>query len=180
MDPRLVRVALARAGEDGSDRQLAVGGLTAQSDGPESGSDPLLSLIQALAYAAEVLQVQLDEIFDEAFVETSYDGGTGVVRIEFGADMRPVVCVLLDSDTAYVAAVGERTGTTQVRFGDGAHGERPPEGFENVAAAYRDGAGGGTLELGRLGLSGAIWLIVLSRHHRPVVRRVGCSGPTDA
>ncbi len=172
-DRKLVAVALARAAQAGRDRQLAVGGVTARGSGP--GSDPLLSLIETLAYAADVLQVELDEIADEAFIETSYDRDKDVVCIHFRADLRPVVCVLLDPDNVYLAAVGGQTGDSHVRFGDGADGQRPPDGFENIGAAYRHGQGGGTLELGGLGLGEPIWLIALSRRHRALVSRVQCS-----
>lgn len=175
-DRKLLAVALARAAQADRDRQLAVGGLTAADGDPGSGNDPLASLIETLAYLAEVLQVDLDEIADEAFIETSYDRARDIVRVDFGADLRPVVCVVLDPDHVYVATVGSETGDSCVRFGGGERGNRPPAGFENVAAAYRHGEGGGALELGGLGLGEPICLIAVSRHHRPLFCRVRCSG----
>jgi hypothetical protein len=82
--------------------------------------------------------------------------------------------VVLDPDNVYLATVGRETGDSCVRFGDGSRGERPPAGFEHVAATYRRGDGGGTLELSGLGLGAPIWLIALSRRHRPLFCRVAC------
>ena len=164
-------VALARAA---GDSQLAVGGVTAA--GPGSGSDFLQSLIEALAYAADVLEADLDQLADEAFIETSYDRGPDILRAQFRVDLRPVVCVVLDPHDVYLATVGGETGDSCVHFGDGSQGERPPAGFEQVAATYRDGDGdgGGALELVGLGLDEPVWLIALSRQHRPLFCRVGC------
>jgi hypothetical protein len=177
-DRKLLAVALARAPQRGSDRELAVGGLTATDRPPGSGSgdDPLQSLIETLAYLADVLSVELDELADEAFIETTYDRGHGVLRIEFKVDVRPVVCVVLDPDNVYVATVGGQTDDSCVRFGEGQHGRRPPAGFEMIGATYRHGAGagGGGLDLTGLALGEPIWLIAVSGHHRPLFRRVGC------
>lgn len=173
-DRKLLAVALARAAEAGRDRQLAVGGLTAADEDPGSGNDPLQSLLEALAYLAEVLQIDLDEIADEAFIETSYDRESDVLRIDFRAEVRPVVCVVLDPDCVYVATVGSQTGDSCVRFGDGERGRRPPGGFEKVAAVYRHGDGDGTLELAGLGLGEPIWLIAVRRDHGTLFSRVRC------
>jgi hypothetical protein len=164
-------VALARAA---GDSQLAVGGVTAP--GPGSDSDYLQSLIEALAYAADVLEADLDKLADEAFIETEYDRGQDILRAQFRTDLRPVVCVVLDPDNVYVATVGDQTGDSCVRFGDGARGERPPAGFEQVGATYRDGEGGGLLELGGLALGEPIWLIAVTRGRRPLFCRVDCRG----
>jgi hypothetical protein len=170
-DRKLLAVALARTAQGG---QLAVGGVTAPD--PGSGSDYLQSLIEALAYAADVLEADLDKLAAEAFIETSYDRGQDILSAQFGADLRPVVCVVLDPHNVYVATVGAQTGDSCVRFGDGSRGERPPAGFEQVAATYRDGDGDGdgALEVVGLGLGEPIWLIAVSRHHRPLFCRVGC------
>jgi hypothetical protein len=162
-------VALARAA---GDSKLAVGGVTAP--GPGSGSDFLQSLIETLAYAADVLAADLDRLADEAFIETSYDRGQDVLRAQFRTDLRPVVCVVLDPDKAYLATVGGQAGDSCVRFGDGSRGAPPPAGFEHVAATYRRGDGAGALELVGLGLGEPIWLIALSRGHPPLFCRVGC------
>lgn len=162
-------VALARAA---GDSQLAVGGVTAPA--PGSGGDYLRSLIDAFAYAAEVLDADLDEIFDEAFIETAYDRGQDILRAQFSADLQPVVCVVIDPGNVYVATVGGQTGDSSVRFGDGSHGERPPAGFEHVGAVYRDGEGGGALELVGLALGEPIWLIAVTRGRRPLFCRVDC------
>jgi hypothetical protein len=140
-----------------------------------SGSDLALSLIEVLAYVADVLQADLDEIADEAYLQTSYNREEDVVRVQFRTDLRPVVCVVFDPDNAYVAAVGGQAGDLTVSFGDSAHGERPPEGFEKIGAEYRQGYGGGTLELGGLGLGDPIWLIAVSRPHGTLASRVRCS-----
>ena len=165
-------VALARAG----DSQLAVGGVTAPA--PGSGSDYLQSLIEAFAYAADVLDADLDKVADEEFIETAYDRGQGILRVSFCADLRPVVCVVLDPGNVYVATVGGQTGDSCVRFGDGSTGERPPAGFEQIGATYRrgDGERGGALELVGLGLGDPIWLIAVIRGRRPLFCRVGCRG----
>jgi hypothetical protein len=168
-DRKLLAVALARGARNG---QLSVGGVTAP--GSESGSDSLWSLIEALAYAADVLAADLDKLADEEFIETSYGRGPDVVRIEFRADLRPVVCVVLDPDNVYVATVGSQTGDACVRFGDGSSGQRPPAGFEQIAATYRHGDGSGVLELGGLRLGEPIWLIAFTSRRRPLFCRVGC------
>ena len=179
-DRKRLAVALARAAEDS---ELAVGGVTAPD--PGSGGDFLQSLIEVLAYAADVLAADLDKLADEEFIETAYDRGQGILRVTFHADLRPIVCVVLDPDSVYVATVGGETGDSCVRFGDGSSGARPPAGFEHVAATYRrgggagagaGGGGGGSLELVGLGLSEPVWLIALSRRHRAVFCRVGCRG----
>ena len=175
-DRKLLAVALARAAGAGRDRQLAVGGLTAADEHPGSGNDLTLSLTETLAYAADLLQIEQDEIADETYLETSYDRQRDVVFIQFPADLPPVVCVVLDSDHAYVATVGEGSGDASVRFGDGTHGLQVPDGFERVGATYRHGDGGGTVELSGLGLDEPIWLIAFSRHHRGLLRRVRCAG----
>jgi hypothetical protein len=169
-DRKLLAVALAQAVETGRDRQLAVGGVTAAD--PGSRSDPLRSLFEALAYAAEVLEVELDELADDQFIETSYNRVLDVLRVDFRTDLRPVVCVVLDPDHVYVATIGGQTGDSCVRFGDGEYGKRPPAGFEKVSATYRHGAGGGALELGGLGLGEPTWLIAVGRRHRPLFCRV--------
>jgi hypothetical protein len=166
-------VALARSVGDG---QLAVGGAAAPGSGSGSDSDYLQSLIEALAYAADVLEANLDEIADEEFIETSYDRGQDILRAQFRTDLRPVVCVVLDPGNVYVATVGAQTGDSCVRFGDGSEGARPPAGFEHLAASYRHGGGGGALEVGGLGLGEPIWLIAVSRGRRPLFCRVGCRG----
>ena len=116
-------VALARAA---GDSQLAVGGVTAA--GPGSGSDFLQSLIEALAYAADVLEADLDKLADEAFIETSYDRGPDILRAQFRVDLRPVVCVVLDPHDVYLATVGGETGGLHVCTSGMAHkasGRRP-------------------------------------------------------
>ena len=125
-----------------------------------------------------MLEADLDKLADEEFIETSYDRGPDILRAQFRVDLRPVVCVVLDPHDVYLATVGGETGDSCVRFGDGSRGERPPAGFEQVAATYRrgDGAGdgGGALELVGLGLDEPVWLIALRRQHRPLFCRVGC------
>lgn len=55
-------------------------------------------------------------------------------------------------DRVYVLRT-EEDGTSRILFGDGAKGQRPPTGQDNVAAVYRKGAGSdGMLEAGQLSL----------------------------
>jgi hypothetical protein len=169
-DRKLLAVALAQAAQGG---QLAVGGVT--TAGSASGGDFLQSLIDALAYAADVLTVELDEVADEEYIATSYDRGLDILLVDFLVDLRPVVCVVLDPDNVYLVTVGDQTGDSCVRFGDGSHGARPPDGFEKVAATYRHGDGdGGALELVGLGLGEPVWLIAVRRNDRPLFCRVRC------
>lgn len=53
---------------------------------------------------------------------------------------------------AFVTLTGD-DGVTQVIFGDGEHGLRPPSGFENLRAEYRNGIGGvGNVRAGQISL----------------------------
>ena len=53
---------------------------------------------------------------------------------------------------AFVTLTGD-DGVTQVIFGDGEHGLRPPSGFENLRAQYRNGIGaGGNVRAGQISL----------------------------
>ncbi|QWP78977.1 putative baseplate assembly protein [Lysobacter sp. K5869] len=75
---------------------------------------------------------------------------------------------------AFVTLTGD-DGVTQVIFGDGEHGLRPPSGFENLRAEYRNGIGGaGNVRAGQISL-----LISRPLGIKDVVNPLRASGGAD-
>jgi hypothetical protein len=143
-------VFLAAAARDVPAERLSVAAVDVLDEGIAKPADPGLALVELLGYVADVLTWQQDRIAAEAYLESRWDEGTGTLRVLLPAALLPLVCLVADERRAYVVVVGERAGGTEVRFGDGATGERPPAGTENVTATYRDGSG----ETGNLELAG--------------------------
>jgi hypothetical protein len=161
MDAKGLGFVLAKSADVSPARQLSIGGLVARCS--RSVGDSAIQLLDALAYFADVLSAEQDRVASDGYLETHRDAERDVVRIRFPADLRPVVCLVIDQDRAYVATVGAEAGDSTVHFGDAAHGERPPIGFESVAATYREGAGRtGRLELRGLGLREPFSVIALT------------------
>ena len=99
--------------------------------GSESqGEDPLRLLLEMLALQAEVLARYLEQVYEEAFVETA--GSSGSFRPGIG----------------YVVTTHD-DGWLTVEFGDGAHGRRPPTDFDPVAVRYQKVSGQITVERAR-------------------------------
>lgn len=75
---------------------------------------------------------------------------------------------------AFVTLTGD-DGVTQVIFGDGEHGLRPPSGFENLRAEYRNGIGGaGNVRAGQISL-----LVTRPLGIKDVVNPLRASGGAD-
>ena len=96
--------------------------------GPDTqADDPLRLLVEMFALQADVLYRYLDQIYEEAYLETG--GGSGEVRPSAGY----LVQVLDD-------------GTVTVAFGEGRRGRRPSPGRGRIVATYRHGSGSLTLD----------------------------------
>jgi hypothetical protein len=156
-------LAVAARGTVPASEQFVIGGLVARAEELPSGDDPLRALLDALAFMAEVLSAAEDQIANESFVETAYDGENDRVRLCLGADLGPVVCLVIDQERVFVVTIGSEAGEATVRFGDAEQGHRPPAGFEHVAATYRQGEGGAAnVELGGLCLHKPFTVIAVS------------------
>jgi hypothetical protein len=88
---------------------------------------PLRLLLEMLALQAEVLARYLEQVYEEAFVETA--GSSGQLRPGMG----------------YVVTTHD-DGTLAVEFGEGVHGRRPPTDFDPVAMRYQKVSGQITVE----------------------------------
>ena len=97
-------------------------------NGSESQADnPLRLLLEMLALQADVLARYLEQIYDEAYIETGGSSGQ------------------LQPGNGYVVTTHD-DGTLSVEFGDGANGRRPPTDFDPVAVRYRKVSGRITVE----------------------------------
>ena len=94
----------------------------------ESQADnPVRLLLEMLALQVDVLARYLEQIYDEAYLETA--GASGQLRPGIG----------------YVVTTHDDGGLT-VEFGDGGHGRRPPTDFDPVAVRYQKVSGQITVE----------------------------------
>jgi len=119
----------------------------AKSDSNDLG----IALVELLAEAGEVLAEAQDELADEAYLTTDWDGAARRLRIRLDRSARPLLCLIADRSRVYAVVVGKDTGARLV-FGDGASGKRPPAS-RKVTARYRRGAGGaGNLTVGGIHL----------------------------
>ena len=90
--------------------------------GESQDDNPLRLLLEMLALQVEVLARYMEQIYDEAYVETA--GSSGQFRPGMG----------------YVVTTHD-DGTLTVTFGDGARGRRPPTDFDPVAVRYQKVSG---------------------------------------
>ena len=90
-------------------------------------NDPLRLLIEMLALQADVMACYLERIYEEAYLATA--GSSGQLEPRMG----------------YVVTTHD-DGTLTVEFGVGAHGRRPPTGFDPVAVRYQKVSGQITIE----------------------------------
>ena len=96
--------------------------------GPDTqADDPLRLLVEMFALQADVLYRYLEQIYEEAYLETG--GGSGELRPAAGSLVR------VHDD-----------GSVTVTFGEGRRGRRPPSGRRRVVATYRHGSGSLTLD----------------------------------
>ena len=96
--------------------------------GPDTqADDPLRLLLEIFAMQADVLYRYMEQIAEEAYLETG--GGTGELRPAAGSLIR------VHDD-----------GAVTVSFGEGRRGRRPPAGRGRVVATYRRGSGSLTLD----------------------------------
>lgn len=128
-------------------------------------------MIETLVYVGDVLSCEQDQVAAEGILTTSYDHKRDVLHIDMRADVRPIVCVVVDDCRAFVVSIGANAGEATVSFGDGSDGRRPPPGFENVSAKYRHGDGnGGNVEVSGLGLGRAFAVVAVRRGSWSFVR----------
>ena len=92
------------------------------NDSEREADNPLRLLLEMFALQVEVLARYLEQIYDEAYLETA--GSSGQLRPGMG----------------YVITTQD-DGTLTVQFGEGAHGRRPPTDFDPVAVRYQKVSG---------------------------------------
>jgi hypothetical protein len=141
MDLTRLGVAWATTANIPSPEAFAIGSLTARTASPQSAPDLGLSLIETLAYIADVLSAAQEQVADETFLETSCEVDEDVVRVRLLNDLLPAALAVVSDERAFVVVIGSEAGDSTVRFGDDERGERPPEGLEDVIASYRHGGG---------------------------------------
>ncbi|HET6867509.1 MAG TPA: hypothetical protein VFH80_16430 [Solirubrobacteraceae bacterium] len=164
-------VAWARSAHASASDEFSIGGLVF---GDQTSADGVIGLIETLAYIGDVLSSQQDQVAAEGILTTTYDDERDVLHIDLRADARPIVCVVVDDCRAFVVSIGANAGEATVSFGDGSDGRRPPPGFENVRARYRDGDGdGGNVEVTGLRLGRAFAVVAVRRGSWSFVR---CGG----
>lgn len=171
MDLNRLGVAWARSAHDSASDQFAIGGLVC---GDQMAADGVIGLIETLAYVGAVLSSEQDQVAAEGFVATMYDEQRDVLLVDLRVDARPIVCVVVDSCRVFVVSIGADAGEATVSFGDGSEGRRPPSGFEDVTARYRQSDGdGGNVEVSGLGLSREFAVLAIRRGSWSFVR---CGG----
>jgi hypothetical protein len=164
-------VAWARSAHASASEQFSIGGLVF---GDQTSADGVIGLIETLAYIGDVLSSEQHRVAAEGILATRYDEERDVLHIDLRADARPIVCVVIDDCRAFVVSVGADAGQASVSFGDGSEGRRPPSGFENVTARYRNGDGDrGRVEVSGLRLGRAFAVVALRRGSWSFVRCCG-------
>jgi hypothetical protein len=140
----------ARSAGASAREQFAIAGFVT---GDQPTVDGPLGLVETLAYIADVLSSDEDEVAAENFVASTYDPDRDVLHLDLRADALPIVCAVIDDSRVFVVSIGADAGEAVVSFGDGSEGRRPPPGFENVTGRYRNGDGEhGDVEVAGLGL----------------------------
>ena len=168
MDLNRLGVVWARSARASAGDRFSIGALVF---GDQTCADGVIGLIETLAYVGDVLSSEQDQVAAEGFLATKYDDERDVLRIDMGADVRPIVCVVVDDRLAFVVSIGADAGDASVSFGGGSEGRRPPSGFENVTAKYRHGDGdGGNVEVSGLGLGRAFAVVAVRRGSWSFVR----------
>ena len=154
-------VAWARGGHASARDQFSIGALVV---GDPWAADGVVGLIETLAYVGDVLSFEQDQVAAEGFVATAYDDERDLLRVDLGADARPIVCVVVDDRRAFVLSIGADAGEAVVSFGGGSAGRPPPPGLEDVTARYRHGDGGdGNVEVSGLGLGRGFAVVAVRR-----------------
>ena len=128
---------------------------THRRSGPDR-EDPLHALLEVIAEQADALTAHLEQVYEEAFLETAGQPGRLTLRLD-GPPWR---------------ISRDREGTS-VGFGDGARGRRPPGGTGTIAAQYRRGAGQVTIRVGSDGLVVDAGRTEPARTGQPVTRFMG-------
>jgi hypothetical protein len=165
VDARRLSVAVAASPSGTPAERLSIAAFALPDWASRSRSDPGITLVELLAYVAETLSFEEDQVANEAYLETARHG-----RLRVHISGRPALCVVADEEHAFVVTVGGETGDSTVRFGDDIAGERPPHGLENVTATYRRGAGeAGNLEVGGVRLRKP-FVVVVAGHPRASAR----------
>jgi hypothetical protein len=161
VDRNCVGVVWARSADALASEQFSIGGLVF---GDQTSADGVVGLIETLAYIGDVLSSEQDQVAAEDDLTTTYDDDRDVLHIDMRADARPIVCVVIDDRRAFVVSIGADAGQARVSFGDGSTGRRPPSGFENVTAKYRNGDGDrGNVEVSGLRLDSAFAVVAVRR-----------------
>ncbi len=140
----------------------------------QTSADGVIGLIETLVYIGDVLSSEQDQVAAESILTTTYDHERDVLHVVMRANARPIVCVVIDDFRAFVVSIGADAGQASVSFGDGSKGRRPPSGFENVTAKYRNGDGDrGNVEVSGLRLGRAFAVVAVRRGSWSAVR---CGG----
>jgi hypothetical protein len=151
----------ARSAGESARKQFAIAGSVT---GAQAAADGPIGLLELLAYVADVLSSDQDQVAAEGFVATTYDPERDLLHLELRADALPIVCAVIDDSRVFVVSIGDDADEAVVSFGDGSEGRRPPPGFENVTGRYRNGDGeDGDVEVSGLGLCRSFVVVAIRR-----------------
>jgi hypothetical protein len=118
--------------------------------------DALRTLLEAFAEQADALTAHLEQVYEEAFIETAGERGRLTLR--------------LDGPPWRITREGEGA---SVDFGEGPHGRRPHGGTGAITAQYRRGAGQVTIRVHGDGVVVDAGRTEPARSDQPVTRFMG-------
>jgi hypothetical protein len=128
-----------------------------------AASRDAVTIFDAFAYFAELIDAQANATRADAIPAAIYDEAQDLITIRVGGTLGGVTVLLAGRERAYVIIAGPQAGESILVFGDGIEGARPADARDSVRLTYGSGAGeSGNISISGLGLAGPMVLVAVA------------------